>query len=121
MEKLIAQPEPAAQLCRGLRYKTRPAWRANAPLTSANVASCRIDNNVIPGPFDTVNSKSPVLEKRTSASPISVVLGLRYMSWPVLVSHPAVGLENSWDEVVVQLVTQTTAIKIAITDLIPML
>src|SRR6266481_4428887 len=85
-------------------------WRANPPLTSANAASCRRDNNVTPGPFETVNSKSPVLEKRTSASPISVVFADRYMTWPLLVCHPAVGSENSWRETVAQLVMQRTAI-----------
>ena len=43
---------------------------------------------MIPGPFDTVNSKSPVFDKRTIASPISVALAVRYMSWPVLVAIP---------------------------------
>src|ERR1051325_7954266 len=39
-------------------------------------------------------SKMGDFEKRTSASEISVVLGLRYISWPVLGFHPAVGSEN---------------------------
>src|SRR5260370_33295736 len=81
-------------------------WRAKAPLTSANGASCRRDRSVIPGPFETVNWKSPVLEKLTSASPISVVFALRYISCPVLVCQSDVGWENSWDETVAQLVTQ---------------
>src|SRR5439155_15612969 len=81
-------------------------WRANPPLTSAKAASCRRDNNVTPGPFETVNSKSPVLEKLTSASPISVVFGPRYMSCPVLVFQPAAGGVNSCDEIVTHLVTQ---------------
>src|SRR2546426_1721246 len=85
-------------------------WRANPPSTSANAASCRRDNNVTPGPFETVNSKSPVLEKRTSASPISVVFGLRYISCPLLVCHPETGSENSCCEIVAQLVTQKSEI-----------
>src|SRR5690349_21364846 len=85
-------------------------WRANPPLTSAKEASCRKDNKVIPGPFETVNSKSPVLEKRTSASPISVVFGVRYMSCPLFVCHPITGPENSCCEYIAQLVTQKGAI-----------
>jgi hypothetical protein len=41
------------------------------------------------------------------------------MSWPVLISHPAVGSENSWDEIVVQLVTQKKVIIRTKPDLIP--
>jgi hypothetical protein len=65
---------------------------------------------VIPGPFDTVSSKSPVFDKRTIASPISVALAVRYMSWPVLVCHPAVGSENWWCETDAQLVRQKQVI-----------
>src|SRR6267143_3882223 len=83
-------------------------WRANPPLTLAKVPSCRRDNKVIPGPFETVNSKSAVFEKRTSASPISVVFGLRYINCPVLVCQSAVGSENSCCETVAQLVTHKT-------------
>src|SRR5216110_1148396 len=82
----------------------QPPW-ANAPFTSANMASCRKDNKVTPGPFETLNSKSPLFEKRTSTSPMRVVLGVRYMSCPVLVCQLTVGSENAGRETVEQLVT----------------
>src|SRR6266550_9212832 len=80
--------------------------RANGPLTSAKPASCLKDNSTTPGPFDNVNSKSPVFEKRTSTSPMSVVVAVRYMSCPLLVCQLAVGSENLWREMVAQLITQ---------------
>src|SRR5215211_6559077 len=85
-------------------------WPVKLALNSANAASCRRDNNVIPGPFDTVNSKSPVFEKRTNASPISVALAVRYISCPVLVCHPAAGSANWCCETETQLVRHTTLI-----------
>ena len=33
----------------------------------------------------------PDFEKRTTASPINVVFGVRYMSWPAWVCHPPAG------------------------------
>ena len=59
---------------------------------------------MIPGPLDTVNSKSPDFEIRTIASPINVDLAVRYMSWPVLVCHPAAGSANWWCDTDAQLV-----------------
>src|SRR4030095_3779544 len=84
--------------------------RANAPFTSANVASCRKDNKVTPGPFETVNSKSPCVEKRNSTSPMRVVSGARYISCPVLVCQFVVGSENPCREIVAQLVMQNEVI-----------
>src|SRR2546430_3024656 len=80
--------------------------RANGPLTSAKPASCLKDNSTTPGPFDNINSKSPAFEKRTSTSPMSVVVAVRYISCPLLVCQLAVGSENLWREMVAQPIMQ---------------
>src|SRR4029453_303884 len=87
----------------------QPAF-ANGPLTSAKVASCRKDSSVTPGPFENVNSKSPLFEKRTITSPVRVVFALRYMSCPLLVCQLPAGSENRCREVVAQLITQNEII-----------